>query len=730
MANGIEVAKAYVTIVPSLQGSQSTITSELTGITSSASETAGEESGRQFGESLATGLKTTATVIAGAVTAVTASVIATGKAFIDATNDVAEYGDTVDKESQKMHISAEAYQEWDFILQHAGSSVDGMKTAMKTLTSEAESGSEAFEALGISTEDIANMSQEELFGAVITGLQGVEDEAERTTLAQELLGRSSVEMTALFNMSAEETEALREQVHELGGVMSDEAVQASADYADAMTNLETSFSGLKKNLMSQFLPSITETMEGLAKVFSGDDSGIGQIREGITSLIEDLTAIAPEFFTLAQTLVFALLEGFAPMLPSLVETLFNIVIQAITLLTGMLPSIMPSIIAGLQGIFQSLFEALPVITSALFELVMTLINWLAEGDNIHNFINGIIQVVSLIVKQFSQILPVLLPAIIKIVGEIVTCLTEPDTILMLVGAVLELVGAIFVALVECVPEFIDFVVNLVTTLSEYVVSFLDWIVPIVSQGVTKLLETVKTWGSNIWNFILSIGSNIRNGVINWINNVRSTIIGWIDGIRSAFENWLNNLKNGFQNAFDNIRDKISSIVDKAKNLVSNIISEISELPEKVISIGKNLVEGLWNGINDKISWVKNKIWSMGSAITNAIKGVFGIASPSKVFAEIGDYLAQGLGVGFDDGMDDVQKDMLNATEGLTASMTADVSAYASGASALTGSETNNYNGGSIVMNIYGAEGQNVNELAELIAVRLDDMTRRKGSVYA
>ena len=56
MANGIEVAKAYVTIVPSMQGSQSTITSELTGITNPARETAGEESGKHFGEALAKGL--------------------------------------------------------------------------------------------------------------------------------------------------------------------------------------------------------------------------------------------------------------------------------------------------------------------------------------------------------------------------------------------------------------------------------------------------------------------------------------------------------------------------------------------------------------------------------------------------------------------------------------------------------------------------------------------------
>lgn len=707
MANGIEVAKAYVTIVPSLQGSQSTITSELTGITTPASETAGEESGKHFGESLAKGLKTTAAVVAGAMTAITAGAIATGKAFIDATNDVATYGDTVDKESQKMHISAQAYQEWDFILQHAGTSVDGMKTAMKTLTAQVESGSDAFEALGLSTEQIANMSQEELFGAVITGLQSIEDETERTTLAQSLLGRSSVEMTALFNMSAEETEELRNQVHELGGVMSDEAVKASADYTDSVTNLKTSFTGLKRNLMSDFLPSITKTMDGLSKVFSGDESGIGMIQEGITSLISNVTALAPQFFSLAQTLILSMLQGFAPMLPQITETLFSIVIQAITLLTGMLPSIMPSIISGLQGIFQALFQALPVITSALFDLVMSLINWLAEGDNIHNFINGIIQVVTLIVHQFSEILPVLLPAIVKIIGEIVNCLVEPDNVQMLVGAVMELVGAIFVALVNCVPEFIDFVIGLVDNLSDLVARFLEWIVPIVANGLTNVINTVKNWGSNIKNFVVGLWNNIKNGVVGFINN----------------------LKTNFQNGFNAIKTNIQNVINNIKNFVTNIINTIGQLPEKARTMGHNLIAGLWNGISNMVDWVLDKVTGFANSLVSTVKNAFGIASPSKVFAEIGGFLAEGLDDGFNDGMEDVREDMLNATDGLTTSMTAEVSAYGSNASAFSGDATT-INGGNVTINVYGAEGQNVNDLAEVIAIKLENMTRRKGSVYA
>ena len=152
------------------------------------------------------------------------------------------------------------------------------------------------------------------------------------------------------------------------------------------------------------------------------------------------------------------------------------------------------------------------------------------------------------------------------------------------------------------------------------------------------------------------------------------------------------------------------------------------LPSAVVSIGENLVKGLWNGIEDKVDWVCEKIKGMGKSIEKAIKKVFGIASPSKVFAEIGDYLAQGLGVGFEDGMGGVEDDMIGQMEGLTGSMTAEVNAYGTSGAATVG-DTTNYNGGAITMNIYGAEGQDVNALAEVIAERLGEMTRRKEVVY-
>jgi hypothetical protein len=119
----------------------------------------------------------------------------------------------------------------------------------------------------------------------------------------------------------------------------------------------------------------------------------------------------------------------------------------------------------------------------------------------------------------------------------------------------------------------------------------------------------------------------------------------------------NAAKEVFSKVVSAIGDKISDVTSKvgelgtaAKNKLSNFISSFS-------SIGGQLISGLWSGISDKAQWLYDKITGMGSTVVSKVKKLFGIKSPSKVFAEIGNYLAEGLGVGWEDGIVDVMDDI-------------------------------------------------------------------------
>lgn len=700
--NGFEVAKAFVTIVPTMEGSQKTIATELGAVTTEASEKAGEEGGSKFGEKFASGLKTSAAVIAGALTAATGAAVATGKAFIDAANDVSTLGDTIGDNAAKMMLDTKSYQEWDFVLQRAGSSIDSMKTAMKTLANAAVDGKEAFTALGISQEEIANMNQAELFEATVKALQNVTDEQTRMSLASELLGKGAVELGAVFSMTNEELDESKQKMYELGAYMDEGAIAASDNYQDTMLDVKDSLKGLKISMMKDFLPGITSVMTGLSKVFSGN-GGIEEISSGLQQIIGKLQEVAPQFFEVAGTIVTSLLSGFAPMLPQLVSTVFDILIQAIVTITSMIPSMMPSIISGIQGICQALFQALPIITSGLFELVMALVTWLAEDGNVQSFVTGILQLTSQIIDQFSLLLPILLPAIIHIIGEVCKALTEPDTIEMLINSVLMLFGAVIVALINAVPELIDLVVGVVENLGELLGRFFDWAGDLVAQGIGAMVT-----------FISGIGTKIKNGVSNFWTNTKNNFTNGINAIKNFVTNGLNAIKNFFTNTFDSVRTNVETRLNTIKDTFHNIFETV-----------KNTVK---NAL-DKIRSFFDFNWELPHLDMPhfSISGSFSLDPPSVPRLSVSWYAKAmeepmmlngatifGAANGKLLGGGEVGSEIVIGTDKLLGMMR----------EAVGGEQT------PIVINVYGAEGQDVETLANEIAIKLEDMTQRRGRVYA
>ena len=129
------------------------------------------------------------------------------------------------------------------------------------------------------------------------------------------------------------------------------------------------------------------------------------------------------------------------------------------------------------------------------------------------------------------------------------------------------------------------------------------------------------------------------------------------------------------------------------------------------------------------SWIWEKIKGFCSGIVDKIKGFFGIKSPSRLFRdEIGENLALGLDVGFTDEMGTVTDDMVDSLDDMTKAMETNIESNGiAGAETISGDT--NIGGSTIAINVYGAEGQNVDDLAQQVAYKLEDLTRRKEAVY-
>ena len=663
MADGqhFEVAKAYISIVPSMENSQKTIATEMGAVVEPASKEVGEKSGKHLGENIAKGLKTTSAVIAGAMATATAAVVATGKAFIDGTKATAEFGDAVQKNSAKMNMSISGYQEWDYILKRNGASIEGMKTSMLKLTKASEEGNKAFKALGISEEELSKMNPEETWNATIKALQNVADEGERTVLANKLLGKGAVELAPLLNAGAGSVEELRKQVHDLGGVMSDEAVNASANYVDEMTNLQTAMTGVKNNLMGQFLPSISAVTSGLAKVFSGQ-GGIEEIQKGMQGIISNITSLAPQFFSLAGTIINSLISGFAPMLPSLVSSIFGFLQTGLMTLTSLIPQLTPVITEGVKGVASALMTCAPVLISALLDMTKELVVWLASGDNVKNFIDGVFQIVSMIAESIAGSLDVILPAVINICGQIIDSLTSQKNVELFIKTVLYIVGAVVVALAKALPE----------------------IGGVIVKSTANILTSLKNWGASLIGRIAPFLASVWQGIQSWFASLPSK------------------LSDAFKAGKDTILGWGKSALTWGSDMIKNFIEGI-----------KRKAKDLGNAVKDL---AKNYI---SKFLHFSVPDAGPLADADKWMPDFVDLMATGL--------EQSAPKMQAAVEDFAGGMSANITANGTNGTLLGGST---YNGGAVTINVYASEGQNVNDLANVIAQKLEAMTARKGAVYA
>ena len=437
------------------------------------------------------------TVLKGTLADLAASAIKTAASAISDTaqemiTGAAESGDTIDKMSQKMGMSSDAYQEWDFVLQHCGASIESLKPAMKTLATAAESGSDAFAQLGISQEQIAGMSQEQLFDATIAGLQNVTDETQRTYLAGKLLGKGATELGPLLNTSADDVADMRAQVHDLGGVMGSDAVKAAAAYQDSLQNMQYAFSGLKNNISGELLPTLTLIMDGITKMLTGGgDEVAAAVGDLVVSLSGQLTAQAPRMMSVAMTFIAALVTGLLSALPDLMGAAVDLVGALLLGIAEQLPGIITAAMSALLGIVDTITspESITLLIQAAMQLMLALARGLITA--IPQLIDAVPGIITNLVESFYAMLPEIIGVGIEIVIALASGLVSNAG--HIIAAVPRLVETIVRGFLAAVKSYWDIGKSIVDG---------------IRKGITEQ-----------WQRLKSDVSNLFTGLVSWIKNL-------------------------------------------------------------------------------------------------------------------------------------------------------------------------------------------------------------------
>lgn len=613
-----ELGKAYVQIVPSAEGISGSIESTL----APEAQSAGTKIGSSLGGSIGTAIKGSAALITGAVVGVTGAVV-------KGSSDLASYGDNIDKMSQKMGISAQGYQEWEAVMQHSGTSMETMKASMKTLANAVENGNGAFERIGISLEDLGSMSNEDIFNATIEGLQNVDNETERTYLAGQLLGRGATELGALLNTSAEDTQAMKDRVHELGGVMSDEAVKNAAAFQDNLQDLKTAISGVGRGIFAELLPGMNEIMAGFTSIIAGEEGASDAISNGFNSLFTSLTDITGNIVSTISEMLPGMVEGFATILPEVITMAADLVIsigEALidalpTIVTVVLPALASAAVQIVLALGQALIEAAPQLVSAGKQLITTL----KSSINPSELLSKGQEVITNVLNGITQALPGLLQSGVQIILNIAN------------------------GILQNLPQLIT---TAYSTITQFTAFLLQNLPTILKAGADLLLGLVHGIIDNL--------PEIATAAIQGVTEFITTIGGMLPEI----------LQSGIEIIFELIAGLVQAIPDliaAIPQIISAIVDTIMEVDW--LQLGLDILEGIGKGITNGVSNLINALWGAVDEAISWVKEKLHIGSPSKLMADlIGKNMALGIGIGFEDNMPEM--DMANAVLNTTGSMEA------------------------------------------------------------
>lgn len=579
---------------------------------------------------------------AAAIGAVVTETTALSVALVKGVSDLAEYGDHIDKQSQKMNMSAQAYQEWDAIMQHSGTSIDSMRMSMKTLANAAESGNDAFGLLGMSLEDIQRMSSEELFKATIIALQNVESDTQRTYIAGQLLGRGATELGALLNTSAEDTEKMRQRVHELGGVMSDEAVKAAAAYQDSLQDMKTSMSGLTRGITSEFLPSFTEVMDGLTNIFAGEDGGAEKVSKGIDDILGNIssavTKLKPVVSKIGGVIASAVKEN-APKLIKEGTKLFGDIVVGVV---RNLPDILSTAGDVVGTIGDTLLGYLPDWLSDDIRKIVSSISGFAENidfEKIKTSLGGLGESLEPLAEKLSSGVAWAFENVLTPLGEWLMNDAIPLGIDLISGAldniknVLDILEPVGKAVWE------EFLSPLFSTLGDLTVGSLD----LLGKGLKSLAEAFKDFDTI--GFVDDIiqgkfGENWKTG----ISDIADSLEGFGDDIDEFFdgpgETW-NRIWQNVGGAVFSAKETIVDAFSKAKSSFDEFkddwITGMEEIVDKIDKV-KEKIGGFWDfwyGFGDYLATPKaerNMIPTFGDGgrVTKPTLAIVGEKEPETI----------------------------------------------------------------------------------------------------
>lgn len=424
-----------------------------------------------------------------------------------------------------------------------------------------------------------------------------------------------------------EMERLLADAEKISGIKYD--ISSYADIVDAIHVVQT-----EMGITGTTAKEAASTIQGS---FGMMKSAWQNLVTGMADPDQDLGVLVGNF---TDSVVIAgnnLIPRIQELLPRIVEATTSLIGTVSEQLPAILGTVLPSLVEGATNLVTGLMAALPSVLSVLADVAPTVINTLVPAliELLPQITQTGIDVIVSLAQGIADALPQLIPAATDAIIEIVEVLTSPENLGNLIDAALAIILALVDGLVDATPKLIaavpDVITNLVTAIIANMPKILEAGVEITMALADGLIKAIPELIAAIPNLILGIVQGIIDNLPEIIMAGPKIIAALATGLIEA----------------------IPDIVMVIPQLIRSIVDTFLSFDWG--SIGKNIVEGIKNGFVNMWNSFKQTVENVFTGLVDGVKSFLGIASPSKVFAGIGGYMAEGLGQGFDKEFSNVKR---------------------------------------------------------------------------
>lgn len=540
------------------------------------------------------------TVMLGASAAVGGSILAVGKSTADYAGDMYDM-------ARGAGIGVEAFQKLAYAGRMSGVETEKLSASLvkfDRMVAEAAGGNktymQTFEDLGIKIKDSAgNLRQpNEIFEDVADIFHNTEDGIGKTALAVELFGKSGADLIPMLNDGKAGLKAFYAEAERLGLVLSDETTAKGDAFSDQLENIGEQVKGVKLQLGAALIPALSAAAEKISKVIDKITRWVQENPE-LVATIGNIAMTTGKWIAILGTAAIAI--GSVTFIVGQFGKVFRIVSDSIKIGTKIVSEYKNGMLLfRMQYALFSVWSKIAAAGQWLFNtsLYGCPVVWIVAG------IMVIIAAVVLLVKYWDE------------------------------------VAAWF-------KKLWDAIVGIFKA---------AW------EAIKKVWDAVTGWFSNLWGGIKAGAGKAWEGIKNTISKARDGVQKAWGSVKGWFSNLWGNVKSGISNAWGGIKDWFSNLqpVEWMRGAWENVGTFFENLGPRFYEWGKNLLQGLWNGITSMVDKIVEGMKNIGRRIANGFKSILGINSPSRLFAEYGLNITQGLVVGLDRGGAIVE----NATEGV------------------------------------------------------------------